>query len=133
MSSVRIPLPDGCTIERGAYAVMAQLATHGSMRAGQLAGDLGVDFSTVSRQLSLLTTRGYVRKDVDPADGRAAVLSLTDSGQQLMVDGAAIRQEFLARLLSDWDDEEISTFAQLLERFNNDAAAHRGRRRGELA
>jgi DNA-binding MarR family transcriptional regulator len=117
--TMRIPLPSGHSVERSAYAAMLQLQFRGPTRASDLALALGLDLSTVSRQMSGLARHGYVRKLADPGDGRASLLTLTAAGRRITDEGAAARRTFLADLLADWSEPEIITFAKLLSRFND--------------
>lgn len=125
--TMRIPLPSGESVERSAYAAMFQLHSSGPTRASDLAAELGLDLSTVSRQMSGLARHGYVRKVADPDDGRASLLTLTDSGERVIEEGAAARRAFLSELLADWTEHDVHTLASLLNRFNDELGHLRDR------
>lgn len=125
--TMRIPLPTGESVERSAYAAMFQLHSSGPTRASDLAAELGLDLSTVSRQMSGLTRQGYVQKIADPGDGRASLLVLTDAGQRVIEEGAAARRDFLGDLLATWSEQDIHMLAALLSRFNDEVARRRER------
>jgi MarR family transcriptional regulator, lower aerobic nicotinate degradation pathway regulator len=50
----------------------------------ELATDLGLERSTVSGLIDRAVQRGLVRKDADPADGRAVRVSLTPQARRLV-------------------------------------------------
>ena len=54
-----------------------------SLSAGRLAEILHVHPSTLTGVLRRLELRGFLRRDVDPADGRRAMFSLTAEGKLL--------------------------------------------------
>jgi len=70
--------------------------------------------------LAALETRGLVARHPDPEDGRRAVLSLTEAGQQLLRDKRSARVAQLAQALTGtFTPAEISQLkaaAPLLER-----------------
>jgi DNA-binding MarR family transcriptional regulator len=54
---------------------------------------------------------------LDVGDGRARVVEATPFGVQQMHAHAAARCAALEGILVGWDDESLTTFTQLLERF----------------
>ncbi|GAA2247157.1 MarR family transcriptional regulator [Herbiconiux moechotypicola] len=66
------------------FTVLAHLRlSPGGVRPGDCARAIGWESSRLSHQLRRLEKRGLVDRRTDPDDGRAAVLVLTDSGQEL--------------------------------------------------
>lgn len=92
----------------------------GPQRSTELAAAMGVDHSTVSRQVAALVEAGWVVSERDPADRRARRLSLTEAGRQALAAGMAERAAvlapalegreadvaFVARVLGDVTDEQ---------------------------
>ena len=76
--------------------VLTLLRQRGSNRVRTLAKLLGVSLATASRVISALERKQLVRKSIDPADGRATLVSLTQSGVRV----ASSRTEFPEALLS---------------------------------
>lgn len=66
--------------------VILDILRSGGKRLGDISGQLGVDKSTVSRMLSTLAARGFVRRD--------EATGLFDLGVQLAVLGQAFHQKF---------------------------------------
>ena len=76
--------------------VLTLLRQRGSNRVRTLAKLLGVSLATASRVISALERKQLVRKSIDPADGRATLVSLTQAGVRVV----SSRTEFPEALLS---------------------------------
>lgn len=106
-------------LERAAYLILGRLFDSGPCRLGDLADASMVTSSTISRQVSGLVAAGYIQKEFDDLDRRACQLSLTERGEAALRDTRAKRREIVRTLLSTWADEDITKFADLLDRLNN--------------
>jgi MarR family transcriptional regulator, organic hydroperoxide resistance regulator len=62
--------------------VLANLAGHAPLTVGALAAATATRPTTLTSVLDRLVRRGYVARDVDPADRRSFLISLTPAGQQ---------------------------------------------------
>ena len=105
-------------LDGAAYGLLALLQDAGPLRASDLVARLGLDKSTVSRQLSTLVGLGLVDREADPGDGRAQVLRPSAEGAARL---ARIREARRARWesdLADWPVEDVASLAGLLGRFN---------------
>src|SRR5437763_981206 len=67
-------------LDGAAYGLLALLQDSGPLRASDLVARLGLDKSTVSRQLASLVALGLVDRTADPDDGRAQVLRPSAEG-----------------------------------------------------
>jgi DNA-binding MarR family transcriptional regulator len=103
--------------------VLARLGILAPIRLSDLAQELGVDVSTVSRQVQALEQKGLVSREPDPDDGRAVLLQLTRKGKAVRAKMQAAWQETIAGLLGDWKPADISMFATLLDRFASNLEA----------
>lgn len=110
----------GVRVELPAAAALGMLAERGRMRPSALAEALMLDLSSVSRQVAALEREGWVSRERDPADSRAALLDLTDAGVAVLAHVREARAAHLEQLLPDWDDEELAVFAAQLRRFRTD-------------
>jgi DNA-binding MarR family transcriptional regulator len=113
----------GVRLDRPLYGILGRLQTAGPQRTSELAVHLGVDTSTISRQVSQLVDEGFARRASDPNDGRAAVIELTETGADLLARLRAARKEFLSGVLMEWSDRDIDELGRLLERLTDDLAA----------
>jgi DNA-binding MarR family transcriptional regulator len=105
-------------IDRASYVTLSRIADHGPLRLSELAMILGVDLSTVSRQVATIERRGFVDRTVDPSDRRAAVVRLSGPGEQVLEQLRAAARGRLTEILAEWTDEERSELARALSRFN---------------
>jgi DNA-binding MarR family transcriptional regulator len=105
-------------LDGAAYGLLALLQDAGPLRASDLVARLGLDKSTVSRQVGTLVQLGLVDRSADPADGRAQVLTPSAEGSARL---SRIREARRARWeedLADWPLEDVGSLAELLHRFN---------------
>lgn len=102
-----------------AYPVMFAVHREGLVGISDVASLLHSDVSTVSRQVSGLVAHGLLEKKPDPSDGRATLVSVTDSGQVALEEMQAIRGLWFQRLLADWSHHEAGTFTADLHRLGD--------------
>jgi DNA-binding MarR family transcriptional regulator len=107
----------GEAVDELTYPVFSGLARTGPCSAADLGREIGLDRSTVTRRADRLEQAGLLRREPDPADGRATLLALTSEGHDLV---AATRQRLAQRIeesLDAWPPEEARAFARYLRRF----------------
>lgn len=100
--------PSGVTL-----GVLTRLGA-ASARPGDLATQLGVTASAVSRAVSSLEGLGYVARATDPTDARACFLALTDAGTEELGRLRHAQARTVSRLLEDWDDPKALELSTLL-------------------
>jgi DNA-binding MarR family transcriptional regulator len=105
--------------------VLGRLAVSGPVRLTQLAHELGLDPSSVSRQVSSLERNGLVAKERDPRDLRAQQLALTDRGLAAVTSLREARAQALSLLMPGWSDDDLAALTAALGRLNTDLAANR--------
>ena len=103
-------------IETAAYKGLFHLVRT-SMRSSELATALNADPSTVSRHVAFLVKEGLVRREADPADGRATLLVITEAGRRRVEGMRAMRREAFESAMTDWSQDELSTLVVLFDRF----------------
>jgi DNA-binding MarR family transcriptional regulator len=110
----------GVRIDKAGIALLFKLQRHGDspLRVTDLADLLGVDPPTVTRKVQQLERLGFVVREADAEDGRATRIQLTQDGRDTLERVLAAHREFLARVFDDWADQDLKTFASLLERFS---------------
>ncbi|NEK59787.1 MarR family transcriptional regulator [Geodermatophilus sabuli] len=116
-------------LDGAAYGLLALLQDAGPLRASDLVGRLGLDKSTVSRQVATLVDLGLVTREPDPADGRAQVLRTSAEGSARL---AGIREARRARWeadLADWPAQDVVVLGELLGRLNRMGEAREGAER----
>ncbi len=105
-------------LDGAAYGLLALLADTGPLRASDLVARLGLDKSTVSRQVSSLVALGMVDREPDPADGRAQVLRPSPEGAARLSRIREARRARWAADMSGWPADDVATLAELLARLN---------------
>lgn len=116
----------GVRIEMAATGVLFRLHEQGRMRPSALADALHLDLSSISRQVAALEREGWVSRERDPADSRAALLELTGSGADVLQRVRTARVAQLRRLLPGWSPGELADLADTLHRLNGDLSARPG-------
>ncbi|SCK22921.1 DNA-binding transcriptional regulator, MarR family [Streptomyces sp. SceaMP-e96] len=107
----------GEAVDELTYPMLSALARTGPRSAADLAPDVGVDRSGVTRRASRLEAAGLIRREADPDDRRAHLLVLTEQGQRAVADLRARLAAHIMASLSSWPPGEAEAFAQHLRRF----------------
>ena len=120
MSTVAEVHPD---LELGNYLLLlavadARGAESEGVRATELAESFAVHKSTVSRGLATLEQLGLVERVPDPTDGRARLVRLTEEAERRVEMVRRRRHEQLAAVLEDWQPDDLTTLARLLDQLN---------------
>jgi DNA-binding MarR family transcriptional regulator len=97
--------------------VISALDRYGPRSAAQLAEDIGLDRSVVSRHATRLAGAGLIERLPDPADRRAALLTLTAHGRRAVGQMRARLATVLDDYLASWPPGEAERFAAGLRRF----------------
>jgi DNA-binding MarR family transcriptional regulator len=111
--------------ELAGAVVLARLEALGPVRLTELAQALGLDPSSVSRQVTALERAGLVAREKDPTDQRALHLVLTDAGAAAVHALVLARAEALAALTPGWTTSEIDDLTDRVARLHTDITAHR--------
>ena len=90
----------------------------------ELAKDLNVNKSSVTRQLAVLEEQGYVRRESDPADKRSLLVFPTDKALDLRDRLFQCYREWNEYLTQDLSEEEKATLSGLMVRIAAKAEAY---------
>lgn len=111
--------PDG-ELSLPETSALTRLDRSGPATSSALAKEEQISPQSMGTTLAALEARGLVARQPDPDDGRRAVLSLTEAGQQVLQDKRSARVARLAQALSSaFTPAELSQLkaaAPLLER-----------------
>ena len=113
----RDALPDGASIGRTGYWLLVLVSEQRpgpAVRAGRHGGARPVDHQPPDPRPGGRRTASPARPD--PADGRAALLSLTEQGVAVLEAVSESRRQVLAEAIADWTDEERNALASGLLR-----------------
>ncbi|WP_407287760.1 MarR family winged helix-turn-helix transcriptional regulator [Streptomyces sp. BP-8] len=106
------------SMDRAAYLLLNRLDQEGPMGVKALAAGMGIDSSTVTRQVAPLVDSGLVSRATHPEDGRAVVLQLSERGHARLDEVRASRRALMELVTEGWSAEEREAFTTLLTRFN---------------
>lgn len=90
----------------------------GETRATHLAAKLGVSAPVLSRHVAELEELGFVMRRPDPADGRAQLLALTESGAAKLREFEEQRSIRLRDYLADWSEEDALEASHVLQKLS---------------
>jgi len=110
------------SMDRAAYLLLNRLDREGPMGVKALAEAMGIDSSTVTRQVAPLVDTGLVKRTSHPEDGRAVVLALSPRGRGRLEEVRDSRRRLMAEVTEDWTPQEREVFTDLLVRFNTSLA-----------
>jgi DNA-binding MarR family transcriptional regulator len=119
-------------VDPSTFPLAKQLMCHDAMRVSDLAARVGLDASTVSRQIKQLEDKGIVERTADPADGRASLVQISTAGEAVMQSAFTRRFERIKRALEAWSDEDRRQLQDLLTRLASDLAEATDRDAAEL-
>ena len=112
----------GVELDRAAYGVLAALEGAPGVRLSALADRLGIDISTASRHVHSLQQKELVNRATDPADRRAANLSLTDSGREVLSKVHTARCHLVERVVAEWPQEDVDRLSDMMGRLGRGLA-----------
>lgn len=103
------------TLRRTDSWLLRYLLNNGDARAGDIAAVYEIDASVVSRQVGCLVERGLIERRTDPADARASLLAITESGREELNEFDRVYAAYLAERFADWSDERLAQSAVVLD------------------
>lgn len=93
------------------------LLKHGRvMRSSEIAASLAIDISTVSRQIKQLEHVGLVQREPDSNDARAALISLTPRGEDIVEQLLQKRKDKVRQVLEGWTVDDRQCLVRLLDK-----------------
>ncbi|MDT2008776.1 MarR family transcriptional regulator [Rhodococcus opacus] len=100
-------------------SVLFVLAARGECRQNELATDLCVSQSSLSRQISELVDAGYVFRTADPDDKRASRIRVSPNGMDILRETTERRAERLRGMLEGWSQEQALAAVTSLTQLND--------------
>jgi DNA-binding MarR family transcriptional regulator len=120
-------LMDRIMTTKGASFARAKLLIHiarsGTPRSIDLAAMMGFAPRTITEAIDGLERDGLVRRDPDPEDRRAKLISLTPAGIEAVEAADASRKEYIGDVFSVLDMAECDEIVRLMGKLNDRLAA----------
>jgi DNA-binding MarR family transcriptional regulator len=114
----QIPVEGELTLSE--TSALARLDRGGPTTPGALAKQEQISPQSMGATLGALEDRGLIERAPDPADGRRAVMSITDAGRQLLRSRRTAKVQQLSRALSTeftpGELDQLAAITPLLER-----------------
>ena len=110
-------------MDRSALILLARLKAQGPMTVNELAEAFGLNVSTVHRQLKAAIANNLI-ETFDGPDNPAKLHRPTLEGMDTLGRELAARREDLETIYADWDQEDIETFARLMQKHNTSLEAY---------
>ncbi|HEY2564614.1 MAG TPA: MarR family transcriptional regulator [Acidimicrobiales bacterium] len=105
-------------VDRAGYLALRTLDALGPSCINGLAEELHLDSSTVTRQVGVLESGGFVTRQADPDDGRSWLIDLTPDGRKAMRTVERGRRRAIDSMLRDWQPEEVHDLARVMSKLN---------------
>jgi DNA-binding MarR family transcriptional regulator len=106
----------GSDLPPASIVLLEHLEAAGVQRVSRIAEYQKIGVPALTPRIKDLEAAGVIRRDVDPVDGRASLISLTDSGRATLARIRDARCGILAEALVDMDAEAMVTAADALTR-----------------
>jgi DNA-binding MarR family transcriptional regulator len=102
-----------------AVELLRAVVEAGEIRASDLASELFVTKTSISRYVNEMVKEGLLVQRRDPSDGRATLLSVSASGRRELEQRETRRSELLRELCKGWPKHDVVTLTTLLQRLND--------------
>ena len=113
----------GVKLDRALFPLLTRIGAYGPIGAVELAGLVGRNHSTVSRQTARLEELGLVERTQSPADGRIRLLQPSPSGKRMLAEFARTRRKLMEEHFGSWSEQERSQLLRLLGKMTENARA----------
>lgn len=113
----------GVSLDRALLPLLVVIGRRGTVGIMELAGLVGRDHTTVSRQVATLGRLGLVTRHVGTSDKRERKVAVTEEGLAIAHALDTARERLIQPILAQWDEQDWKTFVSLLRRFADDALA----------
>lgn len=97
------------------YQVMLQLEELESLPMSRLATGLDVSLPSMTGIVDRMETHGLVERLRDAEDRRVVLVRLTDAGRERLAQMAAMRRDWIERVLTHLDDAQLARLHAALE------------------
>jgi len=120
-------------LDRALYPLLLRIGYAGPISVVDLAGLVGRNHSTVSRQVAKLESLGLVERHVAADDQRIRLLKPSAAGRDMLATFSKVRRRFLDKLLGDWTTEERNLLLDLLQRLATKMEQRLAAKRGGIS
>lgn len=110
-------------LDRALFPLLIQIGRFGPIGVVELAERAGRDYTTVSRQVAKLEELGLAQRQKNIKDKRVNEAVITAAGKAMTDKIDAARAQIYQHLFENWQDNERTELARLLQKFVGDFMA----------
>jgi DNA-binding MarR family transcriptional regulator len=110
------------SLDRALFPLLVRIERRGPIGIVELAGDVGRDYTTVSRQVSKLEKLGLVERNASQQDARVSNVAVTKKGLKITDSIDAARERLMTKVFQDWSSKDKKDLVRLLSMFVVDIA-----------
>jgi DNA-binding MarR family transcriptional regulator len=109
----------GLSLERALFPLIVAIGRLGPIGVGDLAGRVGRDYTTVSRQVARLEELELVTRRASGSDRRIREAEITPKGKFVTNAVDAAREQMALALFKDWSRDDFDGLVRLLSKLSN--------------
>jgi DNA-binding MarR family transcriptional regulator len=106
----------GLSLERALFPLLVLVERFGPIGVVDLAGRVGRDYTTVSRQVARLEELGLVKRRPSSADKRIREAIVTAAGKEATDALDAAREEMTIGIFADWERKDFDDLVRLMRK-----------------
>jgi DNA-binding MarR family transcriptional regulator len=110
----------GVSLDRALFPLLIGIERKGPVGVVELAGLVGRDYTTVSRQAAKLKRLGLIQRHRSKIDKRVRELAITAKGKEVTVSLDAARERMATVLFAKWSKRDLRELGRLMRRFAAD-------------
>jgi DNA-binding MarR family transcriptional regulator len=107
----------GVTLDRALFRLLIGVERFGPIGVVDLAERVGLDYTTVSRQVAKLDSLGLVLRQGSKQDGRVREAVITPNGKVIADKLDAARERLSRQVFEDWAEQDVADLSRLMCRF----------------
>jgi DNA-binding MarR family transcriptional regulator len=107
----------GIALDRALFPLLVVIQRRGPIGVVDLAGRVGRDYTTVSRQVAKLESLALVARRTASADRRITQASVTARGKAMTDAVDRARERIVGALFATWNDRDVKELVRLLRKF----------------
>ncbi len=105
-------------LERAHYLLLGILQQQGNMNVGDLAQQLSLDKSTITRQLAAMERKALIVRSKSPSDGRSVLIQATPKGTKLVTDMQKLRVARMQQMLDGSTNQDLQAMYMVVKQLN---------------
>lgn len=106
----------GVSLDTALFPLLVRVSIQRNLTIGELADQVGRDYSTVSRQVTRLQTLGLLCSEPSQSDRRQRLLGVTAAGKSTVKKIDRARNSVMSEALDGFSQAEIAELARLTTR-----------------